>query len=313
MSESADSEVLQQAYEWLTQGHQVELITVVNTFGSSPRPVGSVAAVCDDHRLVGSVSGGCIEKQLASGFRGTPGSRSFSHTIGDDQAQQVGLPCGGVVDLVFETLTHPASLDALCQALSEHRQITRITHLPSSTSTVRETVPEDRFSYDGTHLVRVFGPQLQLLLIGAGQLSRFTAEFAKALDYSVIVCDPRPEFLDTWQVAKTRTTAQMPDEAVEQFGLGPHCAVLALTHDPALDDLALLEALAGSAFYVGALGSRKNNEKRRGRLTRMGLDPAHLSGLHGPVGLNIGSRSAAEIAVAIVAELVQVRRHHERE
>ncbi len=312
MSQSADTEVIEQAHAWLLQGHSVELITVVKTFGSSPRPVGSIAAVCDDRRLVGSVSGGCIEKELAAGFSGAVGTRLFSQTIGDAQAQQVGLPCGGSMELVFETLTDPVVTEEIIQAIAAHRQVTRVTHLPTSVSTVAATTPTDQFAFDGTTLTRIYGPHNQLLLIGAGQLSRFTAEFAATLDYDIVVCDPRPEFLDTWRVPNTLTTALMPDEAVEQYGKDSHCAVLALTHDPALDDLALLEALEGSAFYVGALGSKRNSERRRSRLIRMGLNPDQLSGLHGPVGLNIGSRTSAEIAIAIVAELVQVQRSRER-
>jgi xanthine dehydrogenase accessory factor len=154
---------------------------------------------------------------------------------------------------------------------------------------------------------QIFGPRWRLLVIGAGQLSRALAEMALALDFEVIVCDPREEYAATWEVANTRFVSEMPDDVVTALQLDPHSAVVAVTHDPKLDDLALLEALKSPAFYVGALGSRGNTAKRRERLKLFDLSEEEIARLHGPVGLHIGARTPAEIAIAILAEVIAVR------
>ena len=153
----------------------------------------------------------------------------------------------------------------------------------------------------------LFGPRWRLLIIGAGQLSRALAQMALALDFEVICCDPREEYHLTWDVPGTTFSKAMPDDLVLELQLDPHSAVVAVTHDPKLDDMALLEALKSPAFYVGALGSRGNTAKRRERLALFDLTPAEIDRLHGPIGLDIGSKTPAEIAVSIVAEIVAVR------
>jgi len=152
----------------------------------------------------------------------------------------------------------------------------------------------------------VFGPDWLVLLIGAGQLSSYVASFASATDFSVVVCDPRPEFQQAWDVSGTTLVELQPHEAVQAYATDVHSAVLALTHDPNLDDIALLEALPLPCFYVGALGSKRNYERRCERLSNL-LEPGELEKLHSPIGLDIGSRSSAEIAISIVAELVNER------
>jgi xanthine dehydrogenase accessory factor len=146
-----------------------------------------------------------------------------------------------------------------------------------------------------------------MLLIGAGQLSRYVAQFALALDYEVIVCDPREEYGRSWQVAGTRLDKRMPDDAVTALASDHRCVVMALSHDPKLDDMALMNALNADLFYVGALGSHRNTEKRRERLATLGISAANLAQLHGPIGLPIGSKTPPEIAIAILAELTAAR------
>ena len=150
-------------------------------------------------------------------------------------------------------------------------------------------------------------PDTDILIIGAGQLSKYVAMMAQALDYEVIVCDPREEYAVTWDVPGTTLTREMPDDVVNALELDSHSAVVAVTHDPKLDDMALIEALKSPAFYVGALGSRVNTQKRRERLAQFDLSEGELDRLHGPVGLRIGSKTPPEIAVAIVAEITAVR------
>lgn len=323
---SSEQEVLTQAIAWIDAGHTVRLVTVVNTWGSSPRPPGSMAVVREDGLLVGSVSGGCIEKQLAESYsrlakNRPPGEKPsgdnpsqeaetsgvITHHIDDEAARRFGLTCGGRLELLFETLHETSTLTHIQQGITERKRMQRTVLIDSGNVTVGSASADAQFSYDGEAMIQVFGPAWRLLLIGAGQLSRYTAEFALALDYEVIVCEPRQEFRDAWSVAAAMIIDESPDDAALAHGQDARCAVLALTHDPNLDDLALLEALPGDAFYVGALGSRKNNEKRSKRLVGLGLEATDLEHLHGPVGLNIGSRTSAEIAISIIADLVRVR------
>jgi xanthine dehydrogenase accessory factor len=161
--------------------------------------------------------------------------------------------------------------------------------------------------FDRKRLTTVHGPRWRLLIIGAGQLSQYLAQMAQALDYSVTVCDPREEYADTWNVEGAVLERGMPDDVVLAMGLDSHSGVVAVTHDPKLDDLALMEALKSPAFYVGALGSRLNSQKRRERLTMFDLSQGELDRLHGPIGLSIGSKTPPEIAVSILAEMTAVR------
>lgn len=303
---NSDSEVLQHCIRWLEQGLGVELVTVVRTWGSSPRPVGSLAAIREDGVLVGSVSGGCVEKQLSQAFKGRKTNRVTTHLISDSDAHRFGLACGGEIELMFETLTDPLPLRVLVQKLSNRIRISRTVSIGEELAELGEARREDTFVYNGRSLTRIFGPAWRVLIIGAGQLSRFTAEFALALDFEVVVCEPRPKFRESWGVSDVRLLTDEPHEAVINYGLDVQTAVLALTHDPNLDDMALLEALPGKSFYIGALGSQKNYQRRCERLAAV-LEKHEISRLRGPVGLKIGSRTSAEIAVSIVADLVKVR------
>jgi len=208
---------------------------------------------------------------------------------------------------VFEALQDSTELKSILELLANRKRIARITTLATGQTTIDEVGRETEFQFDDKRLQKVFGPGWRMLLIGGGQLSRYVAQFALALDYEVIVCEPRHEFASSWNVEGCTLTDKLPEDAVIEFATDHHSVVLALTHDPNLDDSALIEALPSNAFYVGALGSRANNERRRKRLAGIGVEQADTDRLHGPVGLPIGSRSAAEIAVSIVAELVQKR------
>jgi xanthine dehydrogenase accessory factor len=165
----------------------------------------------------------------------------------------------------------------------------------------------EAFEFDGNGIRQIFGPRWRMLIIGAGQLSRVLAEMALALDFEIIVCDPREEYSATWDLPKTHFVRDMPDDTVLALQLDPHSAVVAVTHDPKLDDMALLEALKSPAFYIGALGSRGNTAKRKERLRLFDLSEKEIDRLHGPIGLHLGARTPAEIAVSILAEVIAVR------
>ncbi len=304
--ESADREVLASAAEWLGQGRGVWLVTVAQTWGSSPRPAGSLMAVCDDMRFVGSVSGGCVEDDLAARLaaRVLPVTqpRIESYGVTAEQTHRFGLPCGGRLDLVIETLTVEEPLRAILRRMDGRQLIARRLCLATGEASLHPARRDEPFCFDGANLTKVFGPAWRLVLIGAGQLSHYVAEMAVALDYHVIVCDPREEYAAAWQVRGAELDTRMPDDVVRENAVDVRSAVVALTHDPKLDDMALMEALTSRAFYVGALGSRANNDKRRARLAILGVPGDALARLHGPVGLPIGSRTPAEIAIAILAE-----------
>lgn len=300
-------EVLKTAQHWMADGHAVELVTVARTWGSSPRPPGSIAAVRDDGLLVGSVSGGCIEKQLVENFTQQSLARTHTHHVDDEQAKRFGLACGGELELVFESLNEHSRLPEIITRLERRERVKRQVSVGDAQATLLPAARDDQFSWHDGLLQQVFGPSWRVLVVGAGQLSRYTAQFAVAVDFDVIVVDPRESFHAAWALADIPCLLINPDEAVLEYANDPCSAVLALSHDPNIDDLALLEALPGDAFYVGALGSRRNYEKRCRRLAGLDVSEQAIARLQGPVGLAIGSRTSSEIAISIVAELIQVR------
>ncbi len=321
---SVDLQVLATARAWVAAGHRLAWVTVARTWGSAPRPPGSWLVVRDDGLVEGSVSGGCIEDDLVARMRDGQmlAAQPFKLTYGvtQEEAARIGLPCGGMLELVIEPDPKPGLLHELGVRL-ERRQLT-LKHVDlrhgtttlsdaarGATSPSTSSMPSAQsVHWDGEHLLTVHGPQWRLLIIGAGQISRYLAQMALALDYEVTVCDPREEHGAGWDVPGTKLVNTMPDDTLLAMRADARCAVVALTHDPKLDDLVLLEALKSPAFYVGAVGSRLNNDRRRDRLaTHFGLTVDELARLHGPVGLPIGSRTPPEIAVAIVAEMVAVR------
>jgi len=308
--DSLDLQVLSQARDWFVQGRKVWLVTVLETWGSAPRPPGALLCLRDDGTVAGSVSGGCVEDDLIDRLRhgervATPSLIAYGVT--KEEAARFGLPCGGNLRLVQEPLQSVAWIDEVLTRTSRHELVARRLDLATGEVTIEAATRGDEFSFDGTTLRALFGPRWRLLIIGAGQLSRAVAQMALAIDFEVICCDPRDEYNLTWDIPNTTFSKAMPDDLVIELQLDPHSAVVAVTHDPKLDDLVLLEALKSPAFYIGALGSRRNTEARRERLKLFDLSPAEIDRLHGPIGLDIGSKTPAEIAVSIVAEIVAVK------
>ncbi len=309
--DSVDLQVLKSTAQWLKQGRSVVLATVVETWGSAPRPAGALLAVRDDGQVAGSVSGGCVEDDLIERIR----KRELAgdkpeltvYGITKEEAARFGLPCGGQLRIVLEPLREAPWLDQLLARVSARELVARELSLETGEVRLTAATRSDNMTFDGRLLRTVHGPRWRLLVIGAGQISRYLAQIGLALDYSVIVCDPREEYADTWDLPGVELVRGMPDDVITELNLDSHSAVVALTHDPKLDDLALIEALKSAAFYVGALGSRSNTAKRRKRLAEFDLSQAELDRLHGPVGLRIGSKTPPEIAVAILAEMTAVR------
>jgi xanthine dehydrogenase accessory factor len=308
--DSLDLQVLTQARDWHHAGHAVRLVTVIETWGSAPRPPGALLAMCGDGQVVGSVSGGCVEDDLIERVRqGEQVARPslIAYGVTKEEAARFGLPCGGNLRLVQEPLADCAWIDEVLRRTAQHELVARRLELSSGAVTIEPAARGEAFSFDGRVMRALFGPRWRLLVIGAGQLSRVLAQMALALDFEVICCDPREEYHLGWDVPGTTFSKAMPDDLVLELQLDAHCAVVAVTHDPKLDDMALLEALKSPAFYVGALGSRRNTATRKQRLALFDLSADEIARLHGPIGLDIGSRTPAEIAVAILAELIAVR------
>jgi xanthine dehydrogenase accessory factor len=308
--DSLDLQVLAQARDWFDEGHKVWLVTVIETWGSAPRPPGALLALRGDGLVVGSVSGGCVEDDLIDRVR--HGERVdkpslITYGVTKEEAARFGLPCGGNLRLVQEPLRDIAWVHDILARTARHELVARRVDLDTGAVTVDAARRGEAFEFDGKALRAVFGPRWRLLIIGAGQLSRVLAQMALALDFEVTCCDPREEYHLTWDVPGTSFSKSMPDDVVLEMQLDPHSAVVALTHDPKLDDMVLLEALKSPAFYVGALGSRGNTAKRKERLALFDLAPAEIARLHGPVGLHLGGKTPAEIAVSILAEIIAVR------
>jgi xanthine dehydrogenase accessory factor len=329
--ESLDLRVLSDVLTWWRAGHKVTLVTVVETWGSAPRPPGALLAVRDDGMVSGSVSGGCIEDDLI-----TRTKDSFSEIIGTscsgnefadhsapniiakpcmiaygitkDEAARFGLPCGGTLRLVQEPVNDTAWIEQILEKTSAHQLVARTLNIASGLVTLNQASRGQPMAFDGLTLTTLFGPKWRLLLVGAGQLSQAVASIAVLLDFEVLVCDPREEYaFDPSRVGATRV-AGMPDDVVHELQPDAHTAVVALTHDAKLDDMALMVALQSEAFYVGALGSKRNQATRKERMKEhFGMTEAQLARLNGPVGLNIHAKTPAEIAVSIIAQIIAVK------
>lgn len=318
--ENLDVMVLRTLRDWRAAGQRALLATVVRTWGSSPRPIGSIMALAEDGAVVGSVSGGCIEDDLiyrhtrayAGGEPGhqiPSGPPSFvKYGVTADEAHRFGLPCGGTLELLLEYDPEPGALDELVRALEAGRLMRRTVRLADGQVTLSEADAPQELALSGDLLANTFGPEYRMLLIGAGQLTEYLATMALFSGFAVTVCDPREEYRGGWSVAGVKVVSDMPDDVVLAFRADRRSCVIALTHDPKLDDLALMEALKTTAFYVGAIGSRRNNEARHQRMIEhFGLTAADLQRLRGPIGIFIGSKTPSEIAVSIMAEVLAVK------
>ncbi|QJR11793.1 putative xanthine dehydrogenase subunit A [Usitatibacter rugosus] len=307
--QSLDLDVLERALEWKTSGKRVWLVTVAQTFGASPRPPGSLLAIREDGILVGSVSGGCIEDDLVSRRNEYTGRKPAfaSYGITAEEARRFGLPCGGQLEVIIEADVAPADIRALLDRILAGRIVARSVDLASGAWSFADAQPTDECVRGESRFTSVHGPRWRMLIIGASEIAVYLAQIAETLDFSVSVCDPREEYRGAWRVEGTHWVAGMPDDAVLAFRPDGHSIILTVSHDPKLDDMALLEALKSEAFYVGAVGSKQTSAERRKRLADFDLSAGQIARLRGPVGLTIGSRTPPEIAVAILADLVAAR------
>lgn len=300
---------------WLDQGHKVWLCTIVETWGSSPRPVGSWLAISESGQWSGSVSGGCLEEDLLrrTADNGPDHPVLIDYGITDDDRDQFQLPCGGRIRLLVEPLDGKAGSEhvrALAEALNKREPVARRVPLQGvPLLEYRRSHDRSSVAFDGEQLVHSLQPECRLLLIGAGEVARYVAEFASAADFSVTLCEPREAFADGWGYAHIPLDRRLPDDLIADNFSDAFSGVLALAHDPRIDDMGLLAALHSNAFYIGAMGSRRTSEARRERLASLGLDAQVLERLRAPIGVNIPSKTPAEIAISVVADLVSARHH----
>lgn len=313
--QTQDYAVLNAAFDAVDQGQACWLATVVAVHGSSPRPVGSMALFLPPASQVGSLSGGCVEEELLASIVAdefdTQIPQVLQYGVSAEENARLGLPCGGHLSIFLQCLSVERDLDWLRRvrdALQARAVAHRRVHRRSGATelSLGERFAELRFDDDG--LTQSFGPRQRMLLVGAGQLAASVAELALGLDYDVLVCDPRDDARADWRGPAIPLLPGMPDDAVKAHADDSQSVVITLTHDPRIDDMALMEALESKAWYVGALGSLKTTEQRKERLSALGVAPDAIDRLHAPVGLDIGSKTPPEIAVSIIAELVRLRR-----
>ncbi|MDH3208545.1 MAG: XdhC family protein [Gemmatimonadota bacterium] len=328
---SGTTDILRQVRSWRSDGHEVALASVVSTWGSAPRPVGGYMAICDTGAFVGSVSGGCVEAAVvdeAQGVMAEATPRTVQYGISDEEAWVVGLACGGKVRISIVPVG-PAGLEddvleELIAAREAHQGVVLATWLDSAVHRIlhegddvlateaRAALLDDRASLVETDMGEAFlrphNPPARVIIVGAAHVTQSLVPLASAAGFAVVVVDPRTAFASAERFPGVRLVTSWPREAFAELGLDHRTAVVTVTHDPKLDDPALLAALEASPFYIGALGSRRTHASRLERLRAEGADPAALERIHAPVGLDIGARTTQEISVSIIAEIVKTLR-----
>ena len=318
--QSSQQQIISQVDQWLQRNNPVWLCTILKTWGSSPRPIGAMMACTTDGELVGSVSGGCIEEdfitQLQDGslksqfdLNGKPFIVQYGKT--EEEQARLRLPCGGQLHVLLEYIEpSSANLETFARLISDlegHKEVSRVVDLSNGNISATDHSNDIAVIIAADMMTHSLSPMYRLLLLGAGDVAKYVAEMALALEYEVTLCDPRPNYLDNWQVAGVETTARLPDDVVRERFSNPYSGVIALAHDPRVDDMALMEALKTNAFYIGAMGAERTSAARRKRLPELGLSVAEIDLLHAPIGFQIDSKTPAEIAIAILAEVTAVR------
>ncbi len=314
------------ALRWHRAGTGAVLATVVQTWGSAPRPVGSQLAVSGEGEIAGSVSGGCVEGAVvveAADALEDGTSRILEFGVSDDEAFHVGLACGGTIRVMVEPVgaqISEAMLAELCAARADRRPVAYTVEtatwsrrlMDTNDATLADGLAErfrsDRSGFEGEAFVGIHNPPLHMAVVGAVHIAQPLVAMARLAGYDAVVIDPREAFGSETRFPGERILHDWPDEALAERGLDARTAVVTLTHDPKLDDPAIVAALNSDVFYLGCLGSVRTHAKRKARLKEQGFTDRDIARIHAPVGLDIGSKSPAEIALSIMAEITQALR-----
>jgi xanthine dehydrogenase accessory factor len=315
--------ILAQAQAW--RGADMAIATVIETWSSAPCPLGTHMLVHNDGRFVGSVSGGCVEGDVLA--RATEVIASGTHQahrygVSDGAAWEVGLPCGGDISVLIQPVCEDDLLDRIAVARAAGKSVligtdigTGMSHVvqglspdgdcPSDT----EARPERDSSHAGTVPIRVFtnlyAPAKRVLIIGAVEIAASLAAIARQLDVTPTIIDPRARFLTAERFPGVTLDDRWPDEAIAALAPDDRSAIITLSHDPKIDDPALIAALATPVSYIAALGSKRSHHARLDRLRAAGVDAAALERIEGPAGVTINSITAAEIALSIAGGMVR--------
>lgn len=318
--QSSQQQIISHVQGWLQNEKPVWLCTILKTWGSSPRPIGAMMACTLDGELIGSISGGCIEEDFLEQLR--DGSLKAQHDengkpfivkygVTAEEQARLKLPCGGQLHVLLEYIEATESNRALFTRLSDdlenHSKLSRIVDLNTGEISASADSSDLSVMMDEHTMTHSLSPMYRLLLLGAGDVAKFVAEMALALEYDVTLCDPRPNYLDNWHVDGVEKTSRLPDDVVRERFSNPYSGIIALAHDPRVDDMALMEALKTDAFYVGAMGSERTSAARRERLPELGLSEEEIDSLYAPIGFQISSKTPAEIAISVMAEVTSVR------
>ncbi|MEP2641655.1 XdhC/CoxI family protein [Roseobacter sp.] len=311
----------EQALAWHDAGRGAVLATVVETWGSAPRRVGAQLVIAADGEMQGSVSGGCVEGAVvleATDALEKGVARVLEYGVSDDDAFAVGLACGGTIRVLVEPVGAVLPVDVLRGLVAARAARTPVAYQANLTSGARQLVHSgyaDRFAMDrsgfeedGAVFVAIHNPPLRLVVVGAVHIAQALVPMARIAGYDPYIVDPRAAFGSQARFPGERIVSDWPDDALESIGIDTRTAVVLLTHDPKLDDPALLIALKSGAFYIGALGSTRTHAARLKRLGAEGIAPGDLDRIHGPIGLDIGASGPPEIAVSIMAEMLRVLR-----
>jgi xanthine dehydrogenase accessory factor len=313
---------------WLNEYGQAAIATVVSTWGSAPVPVGGQLVVTIDDRFEGSVSGGCVEVDVLVEAADTMASgmpKLLEFGVSEETAWRAGLPCGGKIRVLLEPLTRADSgfVDAVIEARRKRQTVVVVTRIADGERWLyasNDAMPSEVASLaasgslglietpDGEAFVQPLLPPLRIIVAGATHIGQVFAELARQVGYSVTVVDPRSAFATEERFGAAATMAEWPQASFDRLGIDARTAVVALTHASHIDDEALSAALRSPCLYIGALGSRGTHAKRLERLAAAGFTPEELQRIHAPIGLAIGAKGPAEIAVSILAEIIKVAR-----
>ena len=301
-----EAKTIEDAISMKLAGERVVLATVLKTWGSSPRPIGAVMAISESKKFIGSVSGGCIEDELISLIQNEFPTEAALIEYSSETTRT--LPCGGTLLLLLEPLDSISALDEMVKQLANGISLVRSVTVPALEITWRPAIDDDKTGFSSATYEILYERSWQILIVGMGELSQWVYQIANLMDYEVKVCEPREDYRESWPFSESEIYTDYPDDFVRLAKPDRQTCVLALTHDPKIDDMAIMEALITDAFYIGALGSKRTTYNRADRLkTHFGMEDEDIRRLHAPIGLDLNTRKPQEIALSIITEITAVR------